>query len=358
VFDARYLCGCDGAHSVVRERLMLDFPGGTYEQMFFVADVEAPGSHDERSFSIHIDRAALTLVFPIRRAGAYRLIGLVPAELRGREDIGFEQIRPYVESQTGVRVEKTNWFSLYHVHHRVAEQFRVGRVFIAGDAGHIHSPAGGQGMNTGIGDAVNLAWKLAAVLQGRATASVLDTYEPERITFAHSLVASTDRLFQAIVGSDPGSQMFRSLVMPHLVPFALGFNALRRAAFRFVSQTRINYHESALSVGAVGEVQAGDRLPWVAEPDNFEPLKSLDWQLHVYGEANADLRGAAESVSIPLHQFAWSDAHEMAGFKRDALYLVRPDGYIGLADERQDVEKLCSYVAQFKITPRRTEQPA
>ena len=130
----------------------------------------------------------------------HRLIGLVPDELSGRDDVTFEDIQPFAEKLTGVHVTKVNWFSSYRVHHRVAEHFRVGRAFLLGDAGHIHSPAGGQGMNTGIGDAVNLAWKLAAVLQGRADSAILDTYEPERIAFARSLVATTDRAFQLMAG--------------------------------------------------------------------------------------------------------------------------------------------------------------
>ena len=104
-------------------------------------------------------------------------------------------LRGEVETVTGTRVMGVNWFSAYRVHHRVAERFRVGRVFLSGDAGHVHSPAGGQGMNTGIGDAVNLAWKLAAVVGGRADARLLDSYEPERVPFAQSLVRTTDRIF-------------------------------------------------------------------------------------------------------------------------------------------------------------------
>ena len=100
-----------------------------------------------------------------------------------------------------INVERVNWFSTYRVHHRVAGHFCVGRAFLLGDAAHIHSPVGGQGMNTGIGDAVNLAWKLAAVLHGQAEASLLDSYEPERIAFARRLVATTDRAFTAVTSS-------------------------------------------------------------------------------------------------------------------------------------------------------------
>ena len=103
----------------------------------------------------------------------------------------------------GITVERVNWFSTYHVHHRVAEAFRKGRAFLLGDAAHIHSPVGAQGMNTGIADAVNLAWKLAAVVQGAAPPALLDTYEPERIAFARRLVATTDQAFTAVTIQAP-----------------------------------------------------------------------------------------------------------------------------------------------------------
>ena len=165
-----------------------------------------------------------------------------------------------------------NWFSAYRVHHRVADHFRAGRVFLPGDAGHVHSPAGGQGMNTGIGDAVNLAWKLAAVLGGRARGVLLDSYEAERIPFARSLVATTDRVFEAVVGRGLFARLVRTVFAPCVLPLALRFAAVRRAQFRLVSQTRIAYRESPLSDGSAGEVHAGDRLPWVEGTDNFAPL--------------------------------------------------------------------------------------
>ncbi|TIO99669.1 MAG: FAD-dependent oxidoreductase, partial [Mesorhizobium sp.] len=117
-----------------------------------------------------------------------------------------------VERDTGVTVEEVNWFSTYRVHHRVAERFRAGRVFLVGDAGHIHSPAGGQGMNTGMGDAVNLAWKLGAVVQGRADPRLLDSYEPERIAFAHKLIESTDKVFRFITNRSRLVGLFRRYV--------------------------------------------------------------------------------------------------------------------------------------------------
>lgn len=353
--DVAYLCGCDGANSRVRQELGLGFPGGTYEQVFFVADVVADGEAvDNEDLNGCLEENGFLVVFPIRTTGMHRLIGLLPKELEAKEDVAFEDVRPHVESLVDARVTKVNWFSRYRSHHRVADRFRVGRVFIAGDAGHIHSPAGGQGMNTGIGDAVNLAWKLAAVADGRADAALLDTYEPERIAFARTLVSTTDRAFKLVAGRGLSSRLLRDAIAPFLAPFAFGFRSVRRAAFRLVSQTRIEYRESPLSAGAAGDVHGGDRLPWASEDgtDSFAPLRSLDWQVHVYGRATEALRAACEELRIPLHELSCGDATDAAGLARDALYLVRPDGYVGLADADQDVGALRAYVGRFGIGPR------
>ncbi|OWK39341.1 FAD-dependent monooxygenase [Fimbriiglobus ruber] len=340
-----YLCGCDGAHSAVRHGLGVGFPGGTYDQPFYVADVMAEGDWSEHDISAYFAEKTLNLVFPVREPGMFRLIGLVPEDLRGRDDLRFDDLREGVERTTGTRVTKVNWFSKYRVHHRVADHFRHGRVFLAGDAGHVHSPAGGQGMNTGIGDAVNLAWKLAAVLKGQANPSLLDSYDSERLPFARALVATTDRVFAAIVGGSFLTRMIRSVGFPYLLPLVLRFEAARRAQFRLVSQTRITYRKGPLADGVVGTVHAGDRLPWVEGTDNYEPLKSLDWQIHVYGTPTAALRDFTTGSGVMLCAWPWTEAARQAGLRKNALYLVRPDGHIGFARGTQDVEKLRKYLA-------------
>jgi 2-polyprenyl-6-methoxyphenol hydroxylase-like FAD-dependent oxidoreductase len=332
-WEGAYLCGCDGARSLVREALGLKFPGGTYEQLFFVADVEASGPVADGGVNVCVGKRTLYIVFPLRRAGMYRLIGIVPPELSGREDVQYEDIRASVEQHIELKVSKVNWFSKYRVHHRVTDRFSVGRVFIAGDAAHVHSPAGGQGMNTGIGDAVNLAWKLSAVQGRRADPAILETYGAERIGFAHSLVATTDRLFEMMVGKGIAAEMFRTMLLPHIMPWLMGFSLTRKTQFRLISQTRIHYPDSPLSAGKAGHVAGGDRLPWVEEVRNFDALQSLQWQVHVYGQASAGARHFAEGHGLKLHLFAFTQACEDAGLKRDAFYLVRPDGYVAVAGE-------------------------
>ena len=346
--ESAYICGCDGARSCVRETLKLGFPGGTYDQLFYVADVKI-ASGSPRDLFINLGEHILTLMFPVRSSGMQRLIGLVPPELSHRDRLAFEDIRGYVEPLLDIHVTDVNWFSTYRVHHRVADKFRVGRAFLAGDAGHIHSPAGGQGMNTGIGDAVNLGWKLAHVLLDRADPSLLDTYEPERVGFARSLVATT--AFTGLVGEGVVGEFTRRIVAPLIFAVATRFSLGRRAIFRTISQMRIHYPDSPLSDGTAGEVHGGDRLPWTGAhgADNFAPLRSLDWQAHVYGHADATLQTTCREQGLPLHVFAWSEGASEAGLERDALYLVRPDGYVALAVTGDVARRLTSFRERFNL---------
>ena len=156
--EAAYIAGCDGARSLVRESLGTGFPGGTYRQVFYVADVEAAGASIDGELHVDLDEADFLAVFPLAGEGRARLIGTVRDERADHADtLRFENVSSRAIDHLKVEVKKVNWFSTYHVHHRVTEHFRKGRAFLLGDAAHIHSPAGGQGMNTGIGDAVNLA---------------------------------------------------------------------------------------------------------------------------------------------------------------------------------------------------------
>jgi hypothetical protein len=289
------------------------------------------------------------LVIPVRSTGSFRLIGLVPPAHETQETIRFEDVAAAVTRTTGLAVQTVNWFSAYRLHHRVAASFRKDRAFLLGDAGHIHSPAGGQGMNTGIGDAVNLAWKLAAVVRQSAPAALLDTYDSERIAFARTLVASTDRMFRAVASRSRLGTVWRLGVLARVIPWALASGVVRRQMFRLVSQIRIEYRRSALSAGTAGRVHGGDRLPWVEELDNFSPLASLDWQVHVYGEATVELRAAAERRGLALRRFPWSAAAAAAGLARDALYLVRPDGHVALAAATQDIAALDAYRTRWTL---------
>jgi len=345
VCEAEYVAGCDGASSTVREGLAIGFPGGTYEHLFYVADVEARAPANDGQLHGTLDTAEFLLVFPLKGERRARLIGVVRDEAEHRrERLTWDDVSKDIMARMGVVVEHVNWFSTYHVHHRVADRFRKGRAFLLGDAAHIHSPVGGQGMNTGIGDAVNLAWKLADVLHGRAPASLLDSYEPERSAFARRLVATTDRAFTLITSRGPIARFVRTRLAPVLVPLVFRARAARRLMFRTISQTAVSYRDSPLSAGRAGRVHGGDRLPWVEAGDNFAPLDSLAWQVHVYGEAAPEIEAACRERRLSLHVSPWLSAMRRTGLRRDAMYLVRPDGHVALADPDGRASTLTRYL--------------
>ena len=352
--QARFIAGCDGARSLVREISGARFPGGTYRQVFYVADIEAAGPPADGELHVDLDEADFLAVFPLDGSGRVRLVGAVRDERADHaDDLSFADVSGRAIRNLKLEVSKVNWFSTYHVHHRVAEHFAAGRAFLLGDAAHIHSPVGGQGMNTGIGDAINLAWKLAAVLAGRAGESLLDSYEVERSAFARRLVATTDRVFSIASASGSIADLVRTRLAPALLSRAAAIEPVREYLFRTVSQLTVNYRGMPLSAGAAGGVHGGDRLPWVADAaaDNYAPLNSMLWQVHVYGSAAQSLRAACAEHGLPLQVFAYTAAHEAAGFRRDALYLMRPDTYVALAQDSPDPAALARYFADRTIRP-------
>jgi 2-polyprenyl-6-methoxyphenol hydroxylase-like FAD-dependent oxidoreductase len=352
--EARYLAGCDGASSTVRHLLGAGFEGGTYEQRFYVADVQAKPNTLGDEIHIAFQGPEFVLVMPYGQAGKLRLVGTVREErVRNPEALSFDDVGRQAIEGLGLDVERVNWFSTYRVHHRVTERFRRGNVFLLGDAAHVHSPAGGQGMNTGIGDAINLAWKLAAVLKGEAEDMLLDSFEQERPAFAHQLVETTDRVFTLVTAQGSLAEFARTRIAPVFAKFAWNFHPTREALFRVVSQTMLNYPESGLSAGKAGKISGGDRLPFVRFDgrDNYDSLSRIAWQVHVYGTATSDVRQWCERRRLPLHEFAWQEAFDDAGMGRDAAYLLRPDSYVAIAEPHGSADALEAYLAGHALQP-------
>lgn len=343
-----YLAGCDGASSTVRHGLGIDFPGGRYEGLFFVADVEGAGPLCNDEVHLDLETSDFLAVFPLKGQERARVVGVVRKE--PKTTLVFDDVREAICRRLKTNNLKVNWFSTYRVHHRVAARFRSGRAFLLGDAAHIHSPVGGQGMNTGIGDAVNLGWKLAAVLRGKATNALLSTYEAERIEFARRLVATTDRAFTLVTRPGRVARVVRSRLVPRFMPTLFRLKAVRRWLFRTVSQIDIRYRKSALSEGRAGKLRGGDRLPWVEAVDNFAPLASQAWQVHVYGEARPNVEGECSRLGVDCHVFRWRASMREARLRQGALYLVRPDGYIAMVDARGRSERLLGYFKKRGLT--------
>lgn len=360
VTQVAYLAGCDGAHSAVRQGLQIGFPGGSYTHLFYVADVQGGGPALNGDIHVSLEKTDFLAVFPLQGEGRARLVGTVRGQVsREHDELDWGNVSKGVIASMRIAVDRVNWFSTYRVHHRVADQFRKGRVFLLGDAAHIHSPVGGQGMNTGIGDAVNLAWKLADVLHGHADESLLDSYEPERIAFARRLVATTDRAFTAVTSPSLFARLIRLDLVPTLFPVLFRFKTARKFLFQTVSQTAVNYRGSPLSEGRTGTVHGGDRLPWVKtiidgeENDNFAVLTSVGWQVHVYGQPNPDTRAVCARRNLPLHVFSWCSETNAAGLQQNATYLVRPDGYVAFTSAAHDATAFTSYLNTRKLLPEK-----
>ena len=353
-YEASYLAGCDGARSPIRHGIGATFEGGTYRHVFYVADVVVTGLTPTDEAHIALDSADFVLVLPYGKDNQSRLIGTVRDERADRaESLTFDDVGREAIDGLGFKVETVNWFSTYRVHHRVADRFRIGRAFLLGDAAHVHSPAGGQGMNTGIADAINLAWKLAAVVKGEAPDSLLDSYEPERQAFARKLVDTTDRLFTFATADGGFASFVRTRIAPFFMRVAYDIDRMREFMFRVVSQTMLEYQDSPLSEGKAGSVSGGDRLPYVRIDggDNYASLSIIGWQVHVYGKARFDLRTWCERHRIPLHEFAWRPEHKRAGLAQDACYLLRPDTYVALADTHGSTGTLGQYFSERGIIP-------
>ncbi len=272
----------------------------------------------------------LAIVVPMTGDDHWRIIGVVPEEALDADEPNFEDVRAILSESFGIEVGEVRWFASYRVHHRVAGSFRDGPVFLAGDAGHIHSPVGGQGMNTGLCDAHNLAWKLALVTSGRCDDALLDTYDAERRPFAERLIKSTDRLFGLATSDNPLVATLRGRVVPELLGHVATAPAVGPRFFGLISQTRVEY-DSVLG--------AGYRLPWSG--DNYAPLRSARPQLHFYGpapEAAHEWLRRRQGL-IELCELPYTEQAEQAGLRRDTGYLVRPDGYVSLEMAPFDAEQ-------------------
>ncbi len=254
-----------------------------------------------------------------------------------------------------LQVTRENWFSTYQVHHRVADRFRWGRAFLLGDAAHVHSPVGAQGMNTGIGDAVNLAWKLGSVLEAGAPDSLLDTYETERIAFARKLVSTTDRIFTLATRRGAVAEFVRTKMLPRIIPRAFGIKAVGGALFRTMSQIGIQYRRSPLSAGRAGDVHGGDRLPWIvlgSGQDNYAAIDGLGWSVQVYGEVPPGIVAACEELGLPLQAYPWEPANGFRGFGAGGALCPAPRRIRrGCAEARCSTIRLYDYFRDRRLDP-------
>ncbi|MGI9825068.1 FAD-dependent monooxygenase [Agromyces sp. Marseille-Q5079] len=326
---ARYCVGADGSRSTVRRELEIPFDGATNAFTFTLADAIGMRGLESQAINVRVTERHIMLGFGMGGDRA-RLIGVVRDDDLGADgEASEDESRAVFRREFGVEYDESAWFTTYRLHHRLAARFREGPCFLVGDAAHIHSPVGGQGMNTGLQDAHNLACAFADVLVDGMPESRLERYEAERRPVGKTLVETTDRLFGLVTSDSRRARFVRSRVIPTVGPAAVRLIprlvGLPRA-FGFVSQTRIRYRlpdVAGATAPARDDGLLGIRLPWTGS--NSEPLRSMRWQVHGYGVPERAVRRIAGELGVDGHAFA-VDPH--GRLRRDRVYLVRRDGFI------------------------------
>jgi 2-polyprenyl-6-methoxyphenol hydroxylase-like FAD-dependent oxidoreductase len=350
--EAKYLVGCDGAKSTVRHSLGLTFSGSTFERTFYVADVDIDWRHPHDALQVFLMKDQLLAFFPMTGDRQYRIVGTFPEEFaKDAGDILYEEIEEQIkrDAKLDLDITKVNWFSSYKVHTRHVNKFSVGRCFLAGDAAHIHSPAGAQGMNTGIQDGYNLAWKLSAVLSGLSSPEILNTYNEERLPNAELLTKTTDRFFDLVASPSPVLSFLRINVFPYVANAMFRLNAVKSFVFPRISQIMINYRHSSLSKQTDHfAVKAGDRMPYfeVESSSIYEHLKEPKFHVVTFydgrgaeppkAEAFADF---ADQIFFPLYP----KVAEIFGTSETFTAVIRPDNYIGYLGIGHSEEEIAEY---------------
>lgn len=319
---ARYVIGADGASSPVRHRLGLAFEGVTDEATFCVADLHGVEGAPTDALSVRLGQERFALLFPLGPGGHARLIWL-----HGEAAPQQERALAGVREDLGIRYREVLWFSAYRVHHRVASRFQRGPVLLAGDAAHVHSPVGGQGMNTGLQDAHHLANLLADVASGHLDEAALERYERERRPVALTLIRATDRAFGVIARPGRRTALLRRRARDLLAPLAPRLLGTRFGPYAagLLGQYRIRYHAAPAGQPLPRWAQdraVGLRLP--PTPENSSALRAMSWQLHTYGVTAERPPGVPDWIAGPF-----TFPPESRGRLRpDRLYLVRPDGFV------------------------------
>ncbi|WP_345557412.1 FAD-dependent monooxygenase [Streptomonospora halophila] len=351
----RWLAGCDGSHSTVRKLAGIGFPGVRLTEPFLLADVHADMPVDRAGGHGWPHRDGPFFAVPMREVGRahdlWRFMVYDPAggdSVQGEQEV-LERIRRLVPERTGrtdIRIEHAVWTSVFRVHRRLADTYRRGRVLLVGDAAHIHSPLGGQGMVTGMGDAENLAWKLALVVRGLSADALLDTYEAERRPLATGVLARTTTATRLQVGDTPLMRFLRRRV---LVPLA-AMPSVQRRASRLASQLWVTYRNGPLARGtryrSGGRPRQGDRVPDLpcTRPDGTRTRLHAElgaqWALLAPAGDGADhLTEARGRLGDAVAALDFETRHG-----RRELWLVRPDAHLAWRGGRTEASRLARWL--------------
>jgi 2-polyprenyl-6-methoxyphenol hydroxylase-like FAD-dependent oxidoreductase len=362
-----YVVGCDGAHSTVRRCAGIPFAGSAYPQTFVLADLEADGLEREAAHAF-LSETGMLFFFPLGQPASWRLLVMRPPTDPTPPDapVTISEVRALADALTGgaVRLHHPVWMTNFRLHHRAATRYRAGRVLLAGDAAHIHSPAGAQGMNTGIQDAINLGWKLAHTINGLGGAGLLGTYETERAPIGRMVLRLSDRAFTIATSTNPLVRLARTRVAPALIRLAAHARTARAYAFRTVSELGIRYRSSPLSTDGPEPPprgpKAGDRLPDTRLVHNGQPTSlhrltsAACWHLLICGtppdRERIEQLGRPRDGLLAIHQVsADGPAARRLGVRpgQSALHLIRPDGHVGFRSGPTGWPSLVAYLDRW-----------
>jgi 2-polyprenyl-6-methoxyphenol hydroxylase-like FAD-dependent oxidoreductase len=379
IVESEWLIGCDGAHSGVRHALNIPFEGEAYSETFLLADVRVEGSLDRIHIHLFLADDGVVGVFPFRseRCRIIASVGDREGNMEGGEP-QLAEVQALVDRRTcqSIQLSDPVWLSRFHISHRKIHEFRFGRVFLAGDSAHVHSPAGGQGMNTGIQDAFNLAWKMGLVIHGRSPVSLLDTYNEEREPVAKMVLNLTDRLTRMATLQNPLGQQLRNALLPLLT----GIHMIEDRVAETMAEIGIHYRRSSGVAGKTGRsLHAGDRAPDcdLFDRESGETILLLDrlrkpvhqlllfagnlsqdaFDFDAHRQLLASQYAQVMNILLVIHDksSAISDvlldqdgaAHTLYEAQPTGIVLIRPDGYIGFRGGGNHIEALREYLARL-----------
>jgi 2-polyprenyl-6-methoxyphenol hydroxylase-like FAD-dependent oxidoreductase len=335
---ASYLIACDGAHSTVRHGLGATFEGDTLPSNWVLADLELDGDCPGHEITIAFTPDGVMAIFPIG-GKRFRIIADVELLPEGSpQDPSLEDIQALLDHRgpSGLRAHDPIWISRFRINERKVKDYRHGRVFLAGDAAHVHSPAGGQGMNTGMQDAFNLAWKLAMVWHGQAVPSLLDTYSPERSAIGDQVLRNAGNLTKLALIRNPILREIRRLAAGALGHIA----AMRQRMADQLSEVDLHYPDSALTQsprGAAHHPAGGDRARDVALSHGehgatrlHEILATGKFAVLSVGAPRMDLPESLRSIATV------AEANTVPDYESGHVYLIRPDAYVAMSTSGTD----------------------
>jgi 2-polyprenyl-6-methoxyphenol hydroxylase-like FAD-dependent oxidoreductase len=339
-FASGWLVGCDGAHSVVRHQLGMEFEGNTMPSNWILGDVHLSGVPHPGEIDVVWHSSGILAIFPITST-RYRVIADV-GDTYGEvasQDPTLEEVQALLDQRGpgGIVAADPIWLAGFHINERKVAKYRAGRVFVAGDAAHIHSPAGGQGMNTGIQDACNLAWKLALVSRGVCEAEpLLDSYSVERSAVGEMVLTGAGRLTAVATMTGELKQSIRN----HLASLLFGLSSVQKKAAEAVTEISVGYPESPLNGGGThpGEgPREGERAPIRENEARVGAGDSPRFVL--FAE-----RGGERALQLTERYPRFLEAIVRRPFHEDGMWLVRPDGYVALATKEGRWDEVAEYL--------------